>query len=290
MSDKDSPPNGAALASRRPSKVLEHILVGVGGSSPSLTALRYGIHLARAARSRLEALIVEDLHLPIEAEVCRGDVLSRLVDEAEALIRLRWDEAQRKIERLSEGHAYPVVIRRERGRVTDRIVEAGNAVSLIVLGKRGCREEHGGLLGSNAELTLRRTHRPVLLTPDTFVAPKRVLVAHGGKTMGVAALGIGLTIAKSLQLPLTIMTVEEDLERRRLIWHEIRGLVSKVGIPTSFDAETGEVGEAIIGHADPKTLLVMGAYGHSRLYRMVLGSVTEEVMRAASGPVLLSGK
>jgi nucleotide-binding universal stress UspA family protein len=34
----------------------------------------------------------------------------------------------------------------------------------------------------------------------------------------------------------------------------------------------------------------MGAYGHSRLYRMMLDSVTEQVMRAAKWPFLLSRK
>lgn len=35
-------------------------------------------------------------------------------------------------------------------------------------------------------------------------------------------------------------------------------------------------------------LLVMGAYGHSRLREFVLGGATREVLRAATLPVLLS--
>jgi len=276
--------------SKRPSRVLGHVLVGVGGSARSLVALRYAIHLARSAGSPLEALIGEDLRLPNEAQVLDGDVLSGPLAEVEAMVRERWDEAERAIDRLSGEQGYPVTVRRERGRIADRIVAAGTTATLVVLGKRGCRPEHGGLLGSNSEVILRRTSRPVLLTPDEFVPPRRVLVAQGGKTMGMAALGIGLTLAKALRVPLTVLTVEGDHGRRDELWHEIREVVSKVGVLVSFQGEEGLPGPAILRYADAETLLTIGAYGHTRAYRMVLGSVTEEVMRGAAGPVLLSGK
>ena len=34
----------------------------------------------------------------------------------------------------------------------------------------------------------------------------------------------------------------------------------------------------------------MGAYGHSRLYRAVLGSVTEQVVHLVPVPVLITGR
>jgi len=58
----------------------------------------------------------------------------------------------------------------------------------------------------------------------------------------------------------------------------------------TFSVETGDPATAIIKHCADDTLVVMGAYGHSRLYHMVLGSVAEQVMRFASGPALLSAK
>jgi nucleotide-binding universal stress UspA family protein len=55
----------------------------------------------------------------------------------------------------------------------------------------------------------------------------------------------------------------------------------------SNDAEIGDLllKEARVSGAD---LLVMGAYGHSRLREWVLGGATEEVLEKAKIPVLLS--
>jgi len=117
-----------------------------------------------------------------------------------------------------------------------------------------------------------------------------VLVAYGGKDMGAVALDMGVVIADTLQLPLSILTVERDERRREEIQHRAKQHQPQLGNRASFEHDTGEPAAAILRRAVPDTLAIMGAYGHSRLYRMVLGSVTEQVMRAASGPLLLSRK
>ncbi|HEX6015975.1 MAG TPA: universal stress protein, partial [Geminicoccaceae bacterium] len=52
----------------------------------------------------------------------------------------------------------------------------------------------------------------------------------------------------------------------------------------------GDAGATLLGAADAEgaDLLVMGAYGHSRLRELVLGGATREVLRDARVPVLLS--
>ena len=271
-------------------RLLERILVGVGGSGPSLSALRYALHLARASSGSVATLIVEELRLPGAAALGDGEVSRHLAEEAQAAMRARWDEAERSIEELGRGFGHPIEIRRECGRVVDCIVAGAETASLLVVGKRGCRDEHGGLLGSNTELILRRTHKPVLLTPVAYQPPDGVLVAYGGSTPGRAILGIALELSRSLDLPLCVLTIEENERRRAALWDEARRRHPELEATASFEAAGGDAAAAILRRKQRRTLLVMGAYGHPRLYRMVLGSVTEEVMRAARGPVLLSGK
>lgn len=271
-------------------RLLDRILVGVGGSGPSLSSLRYALHLARASSGSVAALIVEELRLPGIAVLADGEVSQRLMDEAQAMMRLRWDEAEGKIAQLGRESGQPIAIRRESGRVVDRLVAAGEAASLLVVGKRGCRDEHGGLLGSNTELILRRTRKPVLLTPVAYQAPDGVLVAYGGSAPGPAALEIGLELSQVLGLPLCVLTIEESMGRRESLWARARRMHPELAARATFEAARGDAAQAILGRKPRRTLLVMGAYGHNRLYRLVLGSTTEEVMRRARGPVLLAGK
>jgi nucleotide-binding universal stress UspA family protein len=285
---------GKAGKARRTDRVslplLEHILVGVGGSEPSLAALRYALHLARESASRGEALIVEELRLPGSAHLGDGDVLGHLVEEARERMVARWDAAERQAKTVGRQEGHPVQTRRERGRVVERIVAAAEKASLLVLGKTGCRGERDGMLGSNTELVLQRTHKPVLLTPDGFEPPGSVLVAYRGTGPDRVGLKIGLDLSQVLGLPLFVLTVEEEAERCEGIWSGARQAMPDLDAAAFFEQGCGEVAETIIERAGPRTLLVMGAYGHTRLYRFVLGSVTQEVMRAAEGPVLLCGK
>ena len=274
------PPDGAG--------VLTRMLVATGGSEPSLSALRFALHLARDASSRVEALIVEDVYLPPGAMFAHAESLAQLMRQAESLAAYASNETERRIKRIADERGVSIAIRRESGRVADVLVDAGQAASLILLGRRGCRPGDSGRLGSNAELVVRRTHKPVLLAPLKFRAPQKVLVAYGGKDMGAVGLEMGIVIANSLQLPLSILTVERDEQRREDIQQRAKQHQPKLGTRASFEYDTGEPAAAILRRAAPDTLVVMGAYGHSRLYRIVLGSVTEQVMHAARGPLLLS--
>jgi nucleotide-binding universal stress UspA family protein len=59
-------------------------------------------------------------------------------------------------------------------------------------------------------------------------------------------------------------------------------------VPIEFDIAEGSTADAILAKADamPADLLVMGTHGRSGFERLVLGSVTEKVLRKAACPVL----
>jgi nucleotide-binding universal stress UspA family protein len=61
----------------------------------------------------------------------------------------------------------------------------------------------------------------------------------------------------------------------RVIRHEI----STLSVSDTLLAQVAEL------DAD---LLVMGAYGHSRLHEMILGGVTRDILRNANVPVLMA--
>jgi nucleotide-binding universal stress UspA family protein len=117
-----------------------------------------------------------------------------------------------------------------------------------------------------------------------------VLVAYGGKDMGSLALEMGVVVADALRLPLSILTVERDHRRLEEIRHRAQQHQPRLEGWASFEHDTGEPATAILRRAAPDTLVIMGAYGHSRLHRMMLGSTTEQVIHACVGPLLLSRK
>jgi len=169
-------------------------------------------------------------------------------------------------------------------------MEASGRASVLVMGKRGCREDKAGLLGSNTELIVRHTHKPVLLTPGDYRPLKGILLAFAGKDTCPTVLRTGKSLAEALGLPVEVFTVERDPERLQAIQNAAREAFAGGAQKVRYTSGPGHVAETIAERTETDELLIMGAYGHSRLYHMTLGSVTEQVMRAARGPVLLCAK
>jgi nucleotide-binding universal stress UspA family protein len=280
----------AVDSDRFPGELFSRLLVGVGGSDRSLTALRYALEIASRTSAEVESLIVEDVILSCKLFLGDGDSLRRFMEDAERLAGIAGDRVERRIQQLARETGLPVAVQRDQGRVADCVVDASGRASLLVLGKFGHRSDHGGLLGTNTELIVRRAHKPVLLAPERFVWPRKVLIAYGGKSLDDAVLQTGITCAQALGLPLKVITVEKDAARRSSLWEKAKDQFAEAAATATFEHDESDPPSAIARRTADDTLLVMGAYGRSKLYRMVLGSVTTAVMRAAQGLVLLTAK
>ena len=65
--------------------------------------------------------------------------------------------------------------------------------------------------------------------------------------------------------------------------------MKKAGINYTVFFERGEPEKVISGHVEKHDvdLLVMGAYGHSRIRNLMIGSTTTQMIRSCLVPVLL---
>ena len=270
--------------------VLARILVAVGGSDSSFSALKYALDLASAAKTSPTALIVQEILVTPESIFARGQELSRLVERLAAAAQRTADEAERRVRELVGRREMQIDIDRQTGRVGDCVVAAAVHASLLVLGRQGHYVTRIGLLGSNTESIVRRTHKPILVAPREHRDVRRVLVAYGGKDLGGLALTTGCDVAEVLGVPLEVLTVAQSPPEGGAVQEKAKRFLPCNGPAVTFSIKNGDSATAIIARCAADTLVVMGAYGHSRLYHIMLGSVTEQVVRLAQGPVLLSAK
>ena len=68
-------------------------------------------------------------------------------------------------------------------------------------------------------------------------------------------------------------------------WHSIRA--EALEVPSAGPGKVGQILLEKVGEIGAD-LLVMGAYGHSRLREMILGGATREVLGHAALPVLMA--
>jgi nucleotide-binding universal stress UspA family protein len=136
--------------------------------------------------------------------------------------------------------------------------------------------------------------RPILAVPHTGEVGdvgRRVLVAWNGKREAARALHDAMPLLRGAEV-VHIVTINTERKGRTPL-AEIAGHMQRHGLRLEtavVNANGQKVGLALLAEAQARScdLMVMGAFGHSRLREMVFGGVTESVLANMSLPVLLS--
>lgn len=146
------------------------------------------------------------------------------------------------------------------------------------------------------EAALFRSGRPVLVVPPTWregSIGKRIVVAWKPKREAARAVADASSFLDEAE-QVTVITVDAQAEEGgRAAGRDIAANLARKGVAVELrnvdgmgePAETALLNEASALEAD---LIVMGAYGHSRLREFVFGGVTRALSRKSPIPVLLS--
>jgi len=277
--------------------MIKRILVGIDTSEHSRTAQAYAFHLARRLGATLIGLHVVDI-VSIEGSFFH-DISGSLGLEP----YLDFSSKMREILN-ARGHAvledFAQAARREdiaaetvldMGVVANQLCERAKAVDLLMIGHRGVNERFStGLLGSTTKSVARKSPRPLLVSPIRFREVTRALLAYDGSDRASRAMRAAADFATTVDVPLIVITVARDLKLGERTLNQARSYLEPYSIRAEFKLVPGHAHEGIIAalkefEAD---LLFIGAYGHSRIIEMVLGSNTEFVLRNASCPVFMS--
>jgi nucleotide-binding universal stress UspA family protein len=176
------------------------------------------------------------------------------------------------------------------GAFLDELKAHQDSADLLVLGKRGSGADFVSMrLGSQTERAARAADRDVLIAARGFRRPRKALVAIDVGETGEAlcARAAASPLLKGLQIHL-VTVGDPGLERRDAL--EAGAAVFRAA---GYDVRTmllpAPVERSVPWFADEEDmgLLVMGAFSHSLLRQLVVGSTTAELIRACKIPVLL---
>ena len=176
--------------------------------------------------------------------------------------------------------------------VPAEVAEHAKTADLVVIGHRGVNEKFStGLLGGTAESVTRKSPKPVFICTMEFHEITSPLLAYDGSQRAAAAMQSAAEFCATLSLPLAVLTVNKDEAAGRRVLDEAEAYLRPYNLRTTFDLQqTGNAPERIANFIKERTynLLFIGAYGHSRILEMVLGSTTEYVLRNSPCPVFLN--
>ncbi|MDB5108071.1 MAG: hypothetical protein JWM69_1012 [Candidatus Binatus sp.] len=277
--------------------MIKKILIGIDTSEHSRNAQAYAFYFARQFNASLIGLHVVDI-VSIEGSFFHDisgslglepylDFSSKMREVLTARGRSVLDDfaASAKRENLT---AETVL---DMGIVANQICERARSVDLVMIGHRGVNERFStGLLGSTAESVARKCPRPLFISPMQFREIKRPVLAYDGSERASHAMRAAAEFATGLGVALRVITVARDPRLGERTLAEARTYFENYTPEAEFNLLKGHANEEIVKYLKEveADVLFIGAYGHSRIIEMVLGSTTEYVLRNSPCPVFLS--
>lgn len=281
---------------------MEHVLACIDASAYANSVCDLAAWASKRLQMRVELLhVVQRKDAVAERHDLSGaiglGVKSELLEE---LTRL--EEADSKLqvargrallaaaeERLRNAGVTEVQILHRHGGIVETILEREVGSRVVIMGKRGASHEFAtDHIGSKVERVVRASTKPVLIASRVYQEPTSIVLAYDGSPAAGRALDRLLSSTLFTDLPVHIVMADTDNEaHRRALTSAGERLEGSRAVTTTLQRGKPEAIISDIVAKTPGAMLMMGAYGHSPLRTLIVGSTTTSLIRTVHVPVLL---
>ena len=282
------------------------ILVHLSDSVRAESLLAFAARLAAEHEAELQAVHAVDAfslgaYLSPEAAMTAAEANQQLVRERAA-------RARERVSHVVQALGRPIDLQVPGGDALRAMTERSRVADLVVVAQPVARDEAGPTAGFASQL-LVGAGCPVLFVPEAALTGQcgtRVLIAWADTRESARALRDALPILRRAEAVevLRFGAGQDgggetlDAVAGYLASHEVHARCSvravreipfaeRMLVPNVVDAS---IAELLLSHAADTNadLVVMGGYGHSRAYELVLGGVTRSMLASMTVPVLMS--
>lgn len=262
----------------------------------------YGAWASRHMEAPLMLLhVLDEERYPVEPDLAGNIGLGsreQLLEELAGLDRQRAKLAreqghhllEKAEERVKSGDMTDTVKRQRHGKLTDSLLALEKDTRLFVMGLHGESSTDRDLHpGGQLETVIRSVHRPILLVPDDYAQPASAMLAFDGSDTAVK--GVELVAASPVLkgMPVHLVMVGPDTADRREQLKKAGKVLQELDIEVTLAIRAGDVEPTLHAYQEEHDidLLVMGAYGHSRIRQFLVGSTTTTMLKTAKKPLVI---
>ncbi len=271
------------------------ILVYADTTKAATARLNYAATMAKAHKAHLTALHVETRPF-VPADILNTGMAAQVLQWQRELRRHQSEEVRAMVEAASQRNDINIEWRNVIGDIDDSILLHAHYQDLLVLSRDGDPLDLNEPIEPSPSNIVISSGRPIVVLPlDKTIASygQRVLIAWKSTPEAARAVHDALPILTQAKV-VTVMEVnpaqpaDQHIAGSDIAQHLARHGV-RVNVAPIY-ADDMDAGNLILTRADDleADMIVMGAYGHSRLREIVLGGVTRHILENATIPVLLS--
>ena len=272
---------------------IRNVLVHVADDSRCADRIGLACDLAEQNDSRVTGLFVRPY--PIIPPAVFASSAAAVVKEIEASYDAWEERCKETFDEAISAKAAIADWRVDRGATDVCLAFHAHYADIVVVGQAAQEDVDRSIATDLGGTVALEAGRPVLLMPHEgsySSAWKRIMIAWDSSRAATRAVHDAMDFLKAAdQVDVLCIDAEESADHDP--GADIAGHLARHGVPAqahrrvSGDLSTTETLIATM-LSMKSDLLVMGAYGHSRLGEIVFGGVTHNIQRHASIPVLMS--
>lgn len=281
---------------------MTNVVASVDGSRATPAVCDYAAWLCRRLQAPLLLFhVLDQSRYPVETDMAgaigfgaREQFLSELAELDQQRSRLALEQGRHLLaaaaERVRDLGIETIQQRQRHGDLTESLLEISDEMRLLVIGLHG--ESSTGrtpVIGSQVETVIRRMERPVVVVPDDYREPRSAMLAFDGSETSFRGVEMIAESPVFRNFPVhLVMVATNTAERREQIERACRQL-DAAGCETHMEIRAGNVEQVLHGYQDEHDidLMVMGAYGHSRIRRFLVGSTTTHMLKTTRTPLVV---
>lgn len=268
---------------------MKSVLLHIDHDSAMSARLQVALDIARATNGHITCLqaISYDVFAP-------GDMYGAAIAAAMPVIKDNADALRAETEAQLEHEGVPWDWRFTYGNAPHRLLEASPLADIVIVGPSDLGERGPSALVGDLVLKARA---PIMVVPEGtqgFDVSAPMLVAWNGSSEACNALRSAVPLL-ACSCKVTLASVAEPSEKARFDFPSSEGAkyLSRHGIDCEIvEIPRGEarIADTLFSAAQLREcgLMVMGAFGHSRLAELLLGGVTRAMLSEPEMPILLA--
>ncbi|MCI2283921.1 universal stress protein [Colwellia sp. MSW7] len=176
------------------------------------------------------------------------------------------------------------------GDVVEALLDLEKDTRLIVIGRSGLQHNSDfKALGSHIETLLRKSAQPVFIVPKTFSAPKSFMIAYDGRASAERALQKVLDSGLLNGVDCHLVSVKNNEPALMSKFESAKIKLQTKGFTVTTAFLEGNINEALMTYQKSHDieLVIMGAFGHSKIRQFFVGSNTMKMLEKTPVPLIV---
>jgi nucleotide-binding universal stress UspA family protein len=171
------------------------------------------------------------------------------------------------------------------------VIDLEGDIRVLVLGLRGqTHDKQANQIGAKLEAVIRALHRPILIVNGSYQQPEKIMLAYDGSPAADKAVDMVASSPLYHGLTCHLVCVNNNEETASaLLEQATKKLESADSLKVITVKLKGKADLELCAYQEQHhiDLTIMGAFSHTRLHDMLLGSFTHRMLVNTRKPLLL---